>query len=193
MMEQQQSAQDVVYQRTSSENAHRRGSSSEEMYQRRKKRWESYGRATIAIGILGLITVTLFVLTRTNFSDMDHRMDTGDLRLISHQLVEVESVDVNQDLKRKVFKRSAELRQNEIIETNNHRQNHRKSYRKLVNLKDLEGEIKKLNASGRGKSRYSHPHSDGRSYYFEGYKCVPILKPQRYFEMNRNTQRWGTF
>lgn|SRR5690349_16904452 len=92
--------------------------------------------------------------------------DHVDQRLMPHQ----DSI-VNQVLSRKVNKRSAYDRQNAIIEDKRPK-SHKKNNRKSI---------------------YSHRHSNGRDFYFKGYKCVPVLNPQSYLEMTRNTQRTGTF
>lgn len=84
------------------------------MYHRRKKRWMSYGRALSAIGILGLITVTLYVLTRTKFSEESKLI--GDIILTSRQIVEAQrDVAVSHELNRKIFRRSAEHLSNLFI------------------------------------------------------------------------------
>lgn len=155
------------------------------MYQRRKNRWMSYGRALIAICALGLITVILIVLTRTSFSDKIHSMDSGDLKQMSYQEIEVENhVDADKVLIREIVKRSVSFPYNAI--TNNSRSKfRRKLYRKNSLTKSLD--VKKTLNLKKIKN-FNHSHSDGQTYFLQGYTCVPIFKLPKYLEMSRNTQ-----
>ena len=55
-------------------------------------------------------------------------------------------------------------------------------------LKTDKEHLKLFRRQGTNQS-FQHRHSDGITYYFKGYKCVPVRKPSRKFEALRGYTR----
>lgn len=154
----------------------------DEAHLRRKRRWLSYGRALLTIGILGLATVGLLAMTQSTDTHDEHFsrtvVENGDQMPQKKEIVESPIID--QLTNRQIVKRSAVNKVSRGVP------------KKIVNNEanslnevnyidsDLRMDHKQLNPirSAQGSSpNLRHVHSNGDVYYFKGYKCVPMRKP----------------
>jgi hypothetical protein len=187
----------------------------EEVYQRRKRQWLTYGRALLTIGILGLLTVTLYYVSQnisyslsnakeeTELSqiveieqnqikfDPDASINTNDIPIIDHNI----NVDDNKNKKiiNKV-KRSSDL----LSLVNNSEQQKKVAVDENEIPKDYSENLLVHESSERhyrqqqSNNDIVHRHSnDGGIYIFKGYKCIPISKPSKQLENLRARHRVG--
>ena len=159
----------------------------DEIYKRRKKCWLSYGRALIVLGILGLLTVSLYIVTQSSFSgksisDENLNGSQGDEKIDEIKRLD-ESVHnqlaTHKRIKRNV--RSLDNSSNTSINVDNSDEN-------LLSLNDLEEKDLKLDnhhlkqLSRQPDSSQPHRHPDGDLYYYKGYKCIPIRRASKISE-----------
>lgn len=172
----------------------------DEAHLRRKRRWLSYGRALLTIGILGLATVGLLAMTQSTDSHDEHfsRTVVENRDQMPHKKEIVENPIFDQLPNRQIIKRSAENKAKKV---------NRGVPKKIVNNEanslnevnyidsDLRMDHKQSNPkrSEQGSSpNLRHVHSNGDVYYFKGYKCVPMRKPlQSPAEIKRPHDRSG--
>lgn len=164
----------------------------DEMYQRRKKRWLSYGRALLTLGILGLITVFLVAVTKSTSA---HKGEEHQSRGVEDQLVHrSEIVESGIDDEIPVIK-------------------HHEKFKRSINESDVKHKVPKSLADDRTndvdiddfpkikpshqQDASLHPHNRhyyGEVHYFKGFKCVPhvtIRKPLKPLELKRPRERSG--
>lgn len=163
----------------------------DEMYQRRKRCWLTYGRALLTIGVLGLLTLSLYAATRSRSHDEEHNsrhvfvVDVERPRL-TRESVHGDEFEVRNP---KIVRRSvdkSEVPKNSDSESDERAQS--------LNDVDSDNEakadsehlklIRRQQGSNGGNLR--HQHSDGVTYYFKGYKCVPVLKQSGPSQMRNN-------
>lgn len=174
----------------------------EEIYQRRKKCWLSYGRALLTFGILGLLTVVLFTVARSDFSSKNVEHHERILVIDNHQKPFAESVgsvssSLSDQSSAKVAKRSVDLQTNanrneNSIDTPKNLDNKREQAPQSLNEVDSverNQELKQFRPEPGTSSYRPHRHPNGDVYYFKGYKCVPIRKPSNQLELLRARQR----
>lgn len=167
----------------------------DEIYQRRRKCWLGYGRAILTIAILGLVTVALYAVTKSNSHKDEHVsrvivVDGSDPSEASRvEIVESfkgdDEATSDQLDQRRVIKRSVDLRQNDVdIDSIEMPKNSVKSVQSLSDASEdndpkMDNQhLKQFRRQG-GNQNPQHRHSDGDIYYFQGYKCVPIRKPHK--------------
>jgi hypothetical protein len=166
----------------------------DEMFSRRKKCWLSYGRAILTIAILGLLTVSLYTLTKSN-------SETDEEHISKHEIIPHDSEEVtifksshkrntiivntfsDDNIKsdgHKIVKRNSNAIQKKNFVTNvtNKPKIEYDSY-----TQNVQNSIPKLDSFHSNlfrrqglQERIEHRHSDGTVYYLKGYKCVPIQK-----------------
>lgn len=165
----------------------------EETYQRQRKCWLGYGRALLTIAILGLFTVALYAVTKSDSSKDEH-----DSRVIviagpgspsgssREEIVEkITNGDAASDQldQRRVFRRSVDQRQNNIegnsIEVPRDFDNSVQSFSDVNSDKRMDSQHLKMFRRQGSNQNPEHRHSDGDIYFFQGYKCVPIRKPPK--------------
>lgn len=158
----------------------------DEMYQQRKKCWLTYGRALLTIGILGLLTLSLYAATRSRSHDEEHNsrhvfvVDVESPRL-TRESVNGDEIQVRNP---KIVRRSVDRRENSREVPKNSESDERAQSLNDVDSGDSDAKadsehlklIRRQQGSNGGNLR--HQHSDGVTYYFKGYKCVPVLKQQ---------------
>lgn len=183
----------------------------EEVYQRRKRQWLTYGRALLTIGILGLLTVTLYYVSQnvshslskskdeTELSHMvngvenveeidqnDASINTNDIAIIKH-----ENNKISDDNKNKKVKRSSDLNKSEqqkkqvVVDENEIPKDYSEN---LLVHESSERHLRQQQSSNDIVHRHSN---DGGIYIFKGYKCIPISKPSKQLENLRARHRVG--
>lgn len=188
----------------------------EEVYQRRKRQWLTYGRALLTIGVLGLLTVTLYYVSQnvsnsneqTEIShmvnseieieqnqikfDQDESINTNDIAIIDEHN-NVDDDNKNKKIINKV-KRSSDLlnlnnseqQQNKVVVDENEIP---KDYSEnLLVHESSERHYRQQQSSNDIVHRHSN---DGGIYIFKGYKCIPISKPSKQLENLRARHRVG--
>lgn len=166
----------------------------DEMYQRRRKVWLSYGRALLTIAVLGLLTVALYAVTKPNSDKDEHTsrviVDRSDpsgssgVDIVKSFKSDDAATIVQLD-QRRVFKRSVDLRQKKIdrnlIEMPKSSDKIVQSLNDVNNDNDQKTHNEHLKLYRRQGINLNpeHRHADGDIYFFQGYKCVPIRKPQK--------------
>lgn len=166
----------------------------DEMFQQQRKCWLVYGRALLTITILGLVTAALFAATKSNSDKDEHdsKINVFDESTLSRSSrVELlkgfksdDEAAIAQLNQRRQFKRSVDLRQNDIeIDLLKIPKNSVKSAKSAnaVSSDNDNQHLKQLQRQGASQNQ-QHRHSDGDIYYFQGYKCVPMRKPQKQFK-----------
>lgn len=177
----------------------------DEIYQRRKKRWLTYGRALLTIGILGLLTVVLYKLTYLYSSNESSNITKHASISVSEKVLikndksffmpKDEFKDKIKDVNQIVVKRSVDNEENKSIlinkniditrihqEINNESDNENpkelvNSENSLNNNKESEtSQHLKLFRRQQENNDNIHRHMDGGVYIFKSYKCVPIRK-----------------
>lgn len=161
----------------------------DELYQRRKRRWLSYGRALLTIGILGLITVFLLAVTQSSGRQKgeEHlsQVISADEEQLIHQSETVESRKdgdspiSDQLANRKVVKRSVAVDRKVPKKLDS---NEAQSLNDVNSDSDpkTDNQHSKLFRRQHGtSSNPRHLHSNGDVFYRIGYKCTPIRKPSK--------------
>ena len=188
----------------------------EEVYQRRKRQWLTYGRALLTIGILGLLTVTLYYVSQNVSHSLSNSNEETEKSHMVNSEIEIEQIKFDQD---------ASINTNDIaiihennIDNNNINDNKNKKVKRssdLLNLNNSEQQKKVVVDENEIPKDYSdnflvhesserhyrqqqsnndivHRHSnDGGIYIFKGYKCIPISKPSKQLENLRARHRVG--
>ena len=172
------------------------------MYQRRKKYWLSYGRALLTIAILGLLTLSLYVWAQSSKSHNEHEEHNSKHVIVgedesfpqsgsfkeSEKIIPSDGIAFNDQLRNpRIVKRNANLQDNEnsIKMPKNFDKSSEQSFQSLNDVNSdndpkMDSEHLKLIRRQQGSNQnLQHRHSDGVTYYFKGYKCVPIRKPEQ--------------
>ena len=174
-----------------------------ERYHRSKKYWLSYGRAFLTIAILGLLTVSLHVWTQSSKSHNEHEEHNSKHVIVgedesfpqsgsfkeSEKIIPSDGIALRNP---RIVKRNANLQENEnsIKMPKNFDKSSEQSFQSLNDVNsdndpkmDIE-HLKLIRRQQGSNQNLQHRHSDGVTYYFKGYKCVPIrtttkrLKPR---------------
>lgn len=188
----------------------------EEVYQRRKRQWLTYGRALLTIGILGLLTVTLYYVSQNVSQSLSNSKEETELSHMVNGVEKIEEIDqddasinmndiaiiheINNNInsddenKNKKVKRSSDL-----LNINNSEQQKKQVVEDENEIpKDYSENLLVHESSERhyrqqqSSNDIVHRHSnDGGIYIFKGYKCIPISKPSKQLENLRARHRVG--
>jgi hypothetical protein len=165
----------------------------EEVYQRRKRRWLTYGRALLTIGVLGLITVALYSMTQVRGSEsaLD---DSGSS--ISRNDIAINNELVNNDDDQRIVKRdlSGAGEHDDYGDVKSASGSDENSANEIPDAAtNLDSQHRKLQQRRQQSNNdVLHRHtSDGGVYIFKGYKCIPISKPSKQLENLRARHRVG--
>lgn len=151
----------------------------DDLYQRRKKRWLSYGRALMTLGILGLITVFLVIVTKSN------NRDEHSSRIIV----------VNEE---KFVHRS------EIFDGSKEDESHVEKQRESRVKRSVDNEVPKNSVDSDERanevsklirqdpsSNFEDRRHYGEVYYFKGFKCHPHVPIRKLLEFKRPREHWS--